>query len=454
MLSQGFGHRSDGSHLALVDGVWVDSLRGGRGSFVPVPDVPIEKVTPAEAADYRRFAADYTAAWGPMDPVVVAIQRETLPGGKLERVVLEAEAAPLSPKHVAILDQWLGPPTDQRLAPIPGDVVALEAVLRGGTFFSGGDHHLFGALRDADPALAMDPRTSLMARVFAWQLQGLQGYVGAWPNPGFLTLFGGNSNAPPDAAGYSQLLTGMWRRQFDRFTLMSFHPEVLELASAQLKFERAERPAQVWFRAEDLAQSKLAPMLNAYGYRQARQVTQGNLRFMNMLSDQLHVPAAEGRATAERLLNAKFEAPLGGKYELSAPGTGHQTWGSTALAGPGNAKQPPADYQFPALNWLRGIEFEMRAQNGMLAAHGECVMPVETRHGFQLPPLPFGLTPGGKREAHRQESCASGTAETAVSAGAERRETRRQAGILKSPVTPGNDREDWRPWRALALLVR
>ena len=44
---------------------------------------------------------------------------------------------------------------------------------------------------------------------------------------------------------------------------------------------------------------------------------------------------------------------------------------------------------------LRGIEFEMRAQNGMLAAHGEFVMPVETRPGFQLPALPFGLTPGG-----------------------------------------------------------
>ncbi|HEV3137400.1 MAG TPA: hypothetical protein VGZ26_05840, partial [Pirellulales bacterium] len=183
LLPGGFGQHADGSHLELVGDDLIDSVRGGHGTFLPVPDVALNKVTRAEADEYRRFSETYTKQWGPMDPVVAGIQRQTLSDGKLERVVIDFEAAPLSQKHADLLAQWLGPPTDQRLAPVAGDVVAFEAVMRGGTFFSNGDHHLFGALRDADPALAMDPRMALIQRLFMPQLEGLQGYLGAWPNP-------------------------------------------------------------------------------------------------------------------------------------------------------------------------------------------------------------------------------------------------------------------------------
>src|SRR5262249_18020111 len=129
MLPEGFGKRADGSRLEVVDGVIVDSLRGGRGSFVPVPDVGTTKVTPAEMAGCRRGADYYQGGWGAMDPVVVGIQRQPLPDSKkLERVVLDLRAAPLSQKHIDLLNQWLGPPTDQRLAPLPGNIVSFEAV--------------------------------------------------------------------------------------------------------------------------------------------------------------------------------------------------------------------------------------------------------------------------------------------------------------------------------------
>ncbi len=369
-----------------------DSVRGTRGAFLPAPDVEIGKVTAAEAATYRDFARDYSSAWGSMDPLVARIQRQALPDGKFERVSIDIQAAPLAEKHVALLSKWLGEPTDQRLATVPGNAVQFEAVVRGGTFFSGGEHHLFGALRDADPAIALDPGANLIARLFTSQFQGLQGYLGAWPNPGFLRLIGGASNAQPDAAGYSQLLTGLWRRQFNDFTLVSFHQPILAQISPQLRFEKAPRPAQVWLRADDLLNSQLAGLLNAYGYRQAKQVTSGNARFMNMLSEQLHVPKAECLATGERLLGGKFVSPLGGKYELREFDSGLQTWVSTALADNKNGDQPPDDYQFPALNWLRGIDAELAVQDGRLAAHANVIMPVETRPAaFQLPSLPFGV---------------------------------------------------------------
>jgi hypothetical protein len=391
LLPAGFGTRPDGSQLVVVDGRASDSLRGGRGTFAPAPDVPVDLVTPAEARRYGQFAEEYNAQWGPMDPVAIAIGRQALPEGKLERVTIDMQAAPLSPKHLDMLSKWLGDPTDQRLAPVPGNVASFEAVLRGGTFFSGGEHHLFGALRNADPALALDPRTGLLARLLASRLEGLQGYLGAWPNPGFLRLIGGTSDIRPDAAGYSQLRTGLWRRQFNDFTLMSFHPEILDQVSNQLRFEQAPRPAQMWLRADDLANSTLAPMLNAFGFRQSRTITQGNARYMNMLSEQLHVPLAECQATGERILNAKFESPLGGRYEVREFPSGMKAWVATALVDRPGGDQAPEDYQFRALTWLRGVELELMMHERALAVHGEFVMPVETRApAFQLPGLPFG----------------------------------------------------------------
>jgi hypothetical protein len=395
LLPAGFGQHADGSRLELVDGRLVDSRRGARGSFVPVPDMTIDRITPAEAERYARFRQSYGDAWGAMDPLVVAIRREDLPEGKLERVVLDVRSAPLSAQHVQTLSNFLGDPSDVRLARVPGDVVALEAVVRGGGFFSGSgnEHRLFGALRNADPAIALDPSAGLIARIVQAQLQGMQGYVGAWPEPGLLNLVTALGDSRPDPGGYSRLFGGLWRREFDRYTLMSFHPEILEQVSPQLQFVKAPRPAQLWLRADDLANSTLAPLINAYGYRQSRQISAGNARFLNMLTEQLHVPAAECLATAERILNAKIMAPLGGKYELRAFEGGAQNWVATAVADrPENA--PPSDYQFPALQWVRGADVELLLAKGpqpSLSLRGEFIMPVEHRApAFQLPSLPFG----------------------------------------------------------------
>ncbi len=399
LLPAGFGLRGDGSRLLQEDGRLIDSLRGARGTFVPVADMAIDKVTPAEAAEYREFQQYYVEQWGRMEPVVVGIRREALPEGKLERVVLDVQAAPLAPQHVAMLSNWLGEPTTHRLAPVAGNVATFEAVLRGGSLGSGGEQHLFGALRNADPSIALNPNASLISRIMQSQFQGLQGYLGSWPEPGYLSLLGAASDLPPDRAGYTRLLTGLWRRQLDNFTLLSFHPEILAQASPQLRFIEAERAAQVWIHAEDLANSTLAQLINAYGYSQSRQIAAGNTRFMNLLVEQLHVPPAEALTTGERILNAKFVAPLGGGYELRKAAVGPPSWVATALVDRPDNAPPPADYQFRALNWLRGVDVELslhKAPDPALALHGEFIMPVEARApAFQLPKLPFGLSKPG-----------------------------------------------------------
>ena len=63
VLPAGFGRRIDGSYLELTAAGPVDSLRGARGTFVPIPDMPVERITQSEARQYQDFLTA-AAEWG------------------------------------------------------------------------------------------------------------------------------------------------------------------------------------------------------------------------------------------------------------------------------------------------------------------------------------------------------------------------------------------------------
>ena len=70
-----------------------------------------------------------------------------------------------------------------------------------------------------------------------------------------------NIGIPPqsDAAGYASSPLGGWRRQFDRFTVFSFQREVLDEVTPQLRFQQAQRPAQVRLHVDDVSQARITP---------------------------------------------------------------------------------------------------------------------------------------------------------------------------------------------------
>jgi hypothetical protein len=369
-LPKGFGKRPDGSRIEVTESGVVDSLRGARGTFIPVPDVPVDQVTRGEAADYSGFASQFESQWQQMDPVLFAIRREATDVEGLERVVLDIEATPLAPKHFSVLSQWLGPARSERLAAAPGDLVAVSASVSGNNPLTGSDHVLFGALREPDPRIRPALPISMLLG-----LPSLQGYIGASPNPGILRLIGAGSNVPVDAAGFSRLRTGIWRRQFDGFTVLSLHPEILDLVTPSLGFEPIDQPAQIWLTAGDLAQSSLAVQINSLGYRHAERISLGNTALLSVLHQQLRVPPERCAVIAEDLLQAKLDCPLGGTYEPKPDDERPTGFLSTALRR-GSAR---ADYQFPALNWLRGVQLNVSMQDARLMAHADLVMPVSLR---------------------------------------------------------------------------
>ncbi len=368
LLPPEFGPLPDGSRTVLADGKAYDNVRGRRGSFLPVADAVVDKISQAELSEYAKFAEYYRAHWGRMDPIIAGVKRTPLSGDR-EHVVVDVLMSPFAPEHFTTLKQWLGPADAQQLSPIPGDMAALEMVLT--------NQRIFAGLRDVGPP-ADGGATSWLP---VGRLRDfLVGYVGTTGELGVLGFL--NIGIPPysDPAGYTVSPLGGWRRQYGQFIVFSFQREVLDSVVPQLRFEQAQRPAQVRLHVGDVSNARLTPALNDLAYARTRETSLGNLRFLHALGQQLHVPAAKRLETAEFLLDARMKCPLGGKYILQ-PGDAEE-WTSTALQnGPSGGflkVHAPDGYRSPPLNWFRGLDLEATMTEKSVSAHAEVIM--------QMPP--------------------------------------------------------------------
>lgn len=368
LLPPDFGPRPDGSRTVLVGGEVYDSVRGRRGALLPVPEVPVDRVTPAEASAYRKFADFYREHWGGrIDPIIVGIKRHALPGNR-ERVVLDAHLSPFARQHFEFLSRWAGPPDQRQLAPIPGDLAAGELVLRG--------QHLFAGLADFRPPLEIVAGQVLPV---GRPRNLLVGYLGTQGEIGLLTVLDVQVPKPPDEDGYASNLLGLWRRQLGEFTVFSLHKDVLETVTPQLKFQESPRPAQLRVRLGDLSKARITPFLNDIGYLRTRETSLGNLRLMASLSQQLHVAPKDCRGTAEQLLAARLACPLGGNYVFKeGPDGGGGSWTSTGLEESGGLlllrAGAPRGYQAPPVSWFRGLELDAAMTEKVLSVHAEVVM--------------------------------------------------------------------------------
>ncbi len=397
LLPDGFAERPDGSRPVEHEGELIDSLRGAPRTFLPVADVPLEAVTPVEYEAYERFAHWYQTEWRQLDPVMIAVKRETLDDAGRERLHVQAHASPYLREHYGLLGKWLGAPSTRMAKPVPGDIAHFSAVMGQGPPDSPQrppDYLIFGALRDFQLPLVRDGDQVRMV-LGTPLLEYVRGYLGAWPVPGMLTLLTGNGLQPPreDPLGYSPILAGFgWQRRAGDFTLLSLKREVLETITPQLQIIDAPEPAQLRLWVGDPHAAGVAETLSALGYKRAREATVSNSRLMNRLSDQLRVPRPESREEVEELLDAELVSSVGGEYALVQFPSGLRIWNSTALAPQADADptQAPEEYEFPLLKWFRGLNARLVMDDQALSAFVtlEIQDTAPKKEGFQLPTLP------------------------------------------------------------------
>lgn len=405
-LPAGFGRRPDGSGIVAADNGAVDSLRGARGTFAPIPDIEIDAITADEARRCVLQAQYYAAHWKQMDPLMVGIRRFKKNDAGIERIVVDAHISPFEETKYGWLTSMLGPPIKTRISAAPDDVITLQAFLSGGGLFNlaAPPHHMFLGVQDHVPLDDLKP-TSLLKTLQL--LRATPGYLGAWPKTGFLDRLPlGLGGGEPDALGYSKLPLGLWRRQSrEGFSVLSFDPGLLEKVTPDLAVEEADDEAQVRIHVGDPANTKISGLVSTLYYEQARKTSQGNARFMQSLVQQLHVPLDDARIAAEKLLDAKLVCTLGGEYEIARGRGGGEYWISTAAPSSLNYRLPP-DYVAPLLVWFRGLDAGVVKTPNQLVAHVEFDMQRQKGEEpkFELPQVPlFNLFGTPKKPKERED---------------------------------------------------
>lgn len=393
LLPKWFHDRADGTRTLRHEGHWIDSLRGARGSFLPIADIEVLDASEEEVLRYQEQAQFYERDWKQTDPLLVGIRRFTSPDlPATERIALEAYVAPFGKEKYGWISAFLAPPVQSKIRLPPDDIANLQVHLSGnqiGRRFIP-DHVLFLGLKDLLPPSSVETKGLIRTLRI---LKETPAYLGAWPLPGHLDYLPiGLGGGPPDALGFSKLLLGLWRWQGGGFSVISFDRSILENCIPHLGREPAEDPAQARLQVGNLGGSQLAKWINGYWYQRGVATSMGNAMLLDAMHQQLHVPQKEALDVAQRLLNCKLQCPLGGDYLCDEGGMG--LWNSTKT--PRSIKvdigDVPEDYQAPWLQWFRGLEAHLTQLDDRLVLIGQCdvePLPPDTRQrGIEATPLP------------------------------------------------------------------
>ncbi len=370
-----FQTRPDGGHPVMQHNRVVDSIRGAAGGFLPITDTPLTAITAHEAEQAARRAELFLQQWKRLDPLVVGVKRYQLNDQGLERVVIDGHVSLLAEEKYGRYVAMLGPLTNTRVAMAADDIISVQASLQPALR---GDppHHFFAALKDAN---VLPLSTQLPQGFFQWLplARSTPGYLGSWPNAGYLDLL----PATPDAAGFSQHLLGLWRRQWNDFSVISFDRGILEALPSQIRVTEDEAAAQVRFHVDDLSRAKIQPWLNSLLFQRALESSRGNAAFLNRLSAQFQLPREKALDVANHLLNTQLICALEGKFEVKQHAAGAKFW--TSHAWPGAQSR----YQAPLWQWFRGAQGYVSKYEGQIFIHAELDIQrkSEEQKGLELP---------------------------------------------------------------------
>jgi hypothetical protein len=382
-LPTNFGRRPDGSRLAIADGRIVDSIRGARGSYAPICDMELGKITEREASRLAQLSQYLQTQWPDMDPVMVGIHRSKLNDKGLERINVEANTAPVDEKKYGWLTSMIGPPATKRILPVQGDVIHVQAFVQGTPLDpQAGPHHMFLGVQDHVPLEQL--KTDSLISVLRF-LRTTPGYLGAWPRPGTLDRLPLGLGGRPDEFGFARMPLGLWRRTVGPWSALSFDPGLLAQATEQFQAEDTDNPAQVRVHVGNIVQTKLAAWVDALYYDRARQTSIANAALLQHVVQQFHVSPPKARALVEEIIDGELVCALGGEYEAVSYRDGATFWQSDAW--PVEVGRAPKGYDARLLEWFRGLDADLTKQEGriMLRAQLDMQRQKPEQEQLQLP---------------------------------------------------------------------
>lgn len=398
-LPANFGARADGSETIITGDSLGDSLRGSRGHFVPIPDMDIRGMSPQETADFNRLRQFHMTEWRQMNPILLGMNRFKLNDEGLERLAIDARVSPFERSNFSQFLSVLGPPIPTHIATSPQDVVAFQAVLNGQ--FSGGLTHYAVAVQDLPFPLNEFTNKGLLSTLR--MIQSTPGYLTAWPKPGLidnLPIIG--PAARPDINGYNELPFGLWRREWNGFSTLSFYPEILSNVTPNLAIVEDKYPAQARIHVGDISNAQITPLANGLAQAMAKKGSLANAAFFNEVHNQFGVPKEQAKGFADQLLHLEFIDPLGGQFILKEEQNIGAHWVSTAW------NEQGADYQANVMTWFRGLDARLNVDEHLIEMHAQLDMQNEKpAPGLKMPSFNLfdlgGAFGGSKKEAAQED---------------------------------------------------
>jgi hypothetical protein len=404
-LPAGFAQRPDGSRPLLVGDAVIDSLRGRPGTFLPIPDMTINKATHGEIAAYAEFANGYRRQWRATDPVIVSMSSSPAGRAGREKVALGILVTPYARERYDVLARYLAPASERRIARLPNDALSMEAGLHEG----GRQYQVHVGLQDSKVPYAI--REGEIEREGAFESTTYfrrNSYAVVNPSgTGGLRLLGrftrsleyGGFEVPaadrprPQSTGHlvprpahalgsllattvadvlESLFAGSLVEDRGPWTVFGHGAQIRASVLSRLMLEQVAVPAQIRLRMVDVNETAAAPYVHAFTYLESRKISAANAQLMNLLNQQLNVRPHLAQSEAERLLRARLVCPLGGKYQL-ATGAAAPYWSSSAWTTKSyyDLSEVPRDYRFPFLDWLRGLDVAFNLTPNTLSANVE-----------------------------------------------------------------------------------
>lgn len=391
-LPEGVGAHVDGSTLSLAKGLAVDSLRGARGSLLPVPDVAVTQVSASELDAYEHFSSAYKRLWQNMDPVYGTLQWQQ--AAKRETVTLELHISPYVKSRYGMLLGFLGKATKDRISPVAGDLLALELhpQLKGMDMENEDDEDgapkakvrvpvaptFFGGLRDIALPWRIERGEVIRERSFLDPLKDqLRGYLGQTPAEDKTArhLLGLAERGKPDAEGFISMddpLRGgrrlpaeaqTWGRRLGDFFLVGTGKELVGAVSRKVKRQVDTFPAQVRLRVGDLHGTQMASRIRAELYARDRRASVMGALGLQALEEQFHAP--DPKALSRSLFGAEPCCALGGTYRREVTGQWRSdAWKEARLD---DVHGVPEAYQSPLQRWVRGLSLDLAIDEATLS---------------------------------------------------------------------------------------
>ncbi|MEM6688783.1 MAG: hypothetical protein AAF664_05105, partial [Planctomycetota bacterium] len=362
--------RPDSSGLLEVDRKLIDSMRGSRGTYLPLADVKIDSVTVQESQWYQVIAGGLEATIPTVDPIVLAIKRRESPippvidGRESEVVAIEAMVAPWDPSKFGKYAKYLGPPTETAIRMAPDDIVSVQASVD--AQFLGPPTHLYAAIKDTTPPRP-DDFDGIIKTFMA--LRSVPGYLGAWPSPGALDRLPlGLGIGTPVGPGLNRLIGGLYRYTDGSYSILSFYPDIITNSLQHLEAIPTDSVAQLRARSGNLIGSQLEGYINQLLYERAAAASIGGGKYLDSVADQLAIDPQDAPEIARRVLGEGVRDSLGGQYRLGSSGGRFE---GDRWPGPLPSSVPPNGYIAPVLDWFRGGELLVTQGADRIGLRGE-----------------------------------------------------------------------------------